>query len=325
MPGQTSSVPGTSTTQTSGTSAASSYTGQRDIGTGMPGVSPSHSQGMQDQAKDKAREMAGRAQEQAASLADQAKQQLSQQAASQKDRAAEQLHGFKQVLHQTSTGLRDQNHDAFAGYVDQLASQVDNLTGYLRNHTVQDMISDVERLARREPALFLGGAMLLGLFGSRFLKSSSPDRGAMDREYRRSYGYGRYAEPEGNYAGGYRERYREYEPPRYGGRSYEGYESSERYGSADPSERLEGYVSQNTPYGASRPYGQMTREPGQMPGRSATGGTSSMGTGETGSSEASVGGGLGTSGRASTEGDVTTRTISGSGSHGDTAERRREE
>jgi hypothetical protein len=35
------------------------------------------------------------------------------------------------------------------------------------------MIQEVERFARRQPALFLGGAFTLGLIAARFLKSSS--------------------------------------------------------------------------------------------------------------------------------------------------------
>ena len=34
---------------------------------------------------------------------------------------------------------------------------------------------DAQRLARRQPALFVGGAFALGLLGARFLKSSSPE------------------------------------------------------------------------------------------------------------------------------------------------------
>ena len=38
------------------------------------------------------------------------------------------------------------------------------------------MREDLENLARRQPALMLGGALVLGLIGARFLKSSQRDR-----------------------------------------------------------------------------------------------------------------------------------------------------
>ena len=36
------------------------------------------------------------------------------------------------------------------------------------------MVTQVEQYARRQPAIFLGGAFALGLLGARFLKSSNP-------------------------------------------------------------------------------------------------------------------------------------------------------
>jgi hypothetical protein len=35
------------------------------------------------------------------------------------------------------------------------------------------MVRNVEDFARRQPALFIGGAFMLGLLGARFLKSSA--------------------------------------------------------------------------------------------------------------------------------------------------------
>jgi hypothetical protein len=46
------------------------------------------------------------------------------------------------------------------------------LSDYLRDKSLTDVVGDVERFARREPVIFVGGAFLIGLLGSRFLKSS---------------------------------------------------------------------------------------------------------------------------------------------------------
>ena len=48
------------------------------------------------------------------------------------------------------------------------------------------MRADLENLARRQPAIVLGGALVLGLIGARFLKSSR-----RDRRLRSSQSYGR--------------------------------------------------------------------------------------------------------------------------------------
>ena len=43
----------------------------------------------------------------------------------------------------------------------------------MREKDVQAIVRDVERYAREQPALFLGGAFVLGLLGARFLKSTA--------------------------------------------------------------------------------------------------------------------------------------------------------
>jgi hypothetical protein len=101
----------------------------------------------------------------------------------QKERATDQLGGISKALHQTSRSLRDQDQETIAHYVDGAARQLEHLSDYLQHRTVGEMISEGRRLARREPVLFLGGAMLLGLVGSRFFKSTSLDD-RYDMDYR---------------------------------------------------------------------------------------------------------------------------------------------
>lgn len=52
--------------------------------------------------------------------------------------------------------------------------QVERLARYLHDRDVRQVVSDVEDLARRSPGMFLGGAFVIGLAASRFLKSSRP-------------------------------------------------------------------------------------------------------------------------------------------------------
>jgi hypothetical protein len=53
---------------------------------------------------------------------------------------------------------------------------VDQVANYLRDKDARAMRTDLENLARRQPALVLGGALILGLMGARFLKSSQRER-----------------------------------------------------------------------------------------------------------------------------------------------------
>jgi len=59
-----------------------------------------------------------------------------------------------------------------ARYADTAAQKVEQAARYFQNHDLKAMGRDAEDYARRNPALFLGGAFVLGLLASRFLKSS---------------------------------------------------------------------------------------------------------------------------------------------------------
>ena len=95
---------------------------------------------------------------------------------SQKDRALDGVGGVTNAIRQTTQTLRDQQHDTDARYVEQATGQLDRITQRLKDKDVGELIEDAQRLARRQPAMFVFGAFALGLLGARFLKSSPPDR-----------------------------------------------------------------------------------------------------------------------------------------------------
>ena len=162
----------------------------------------------QEDAKQKANETKEQAKQQAGELADQAKQQASSQLASQKERASSSLNSVSKALHQASDKLRDEDEGGIAGYVDDAANQVEQFARSLQDKSVGELVDGAKHYARQEPALFLGGAMLLGLFGSRFLKSSSPDAYRSSGRGDRYYGGGRPYRGS-SYRGGSEERYGE--------------------------------------------------------------------------------------------------------------------
>jgi len=116
-----------------------------------------------NQAKQKLADAASNAGEKVASSID-----------SQKDRAAQGLGGVAQALRQASDQLRsEQQAPLLHEYVASAANQVERLSGYLRSTDTREMDRGLERFARQQPALFVGGAFMLGLLGARFLKTSS--------------------------------------------------------------------------------------------------------------------------------------------------------
>jgi hypothetical protein len=94
-----------------------------------------------------------------------------------KDFAAEHLGAVAYALRHTSQQLRSED-SGITDYVEKAASSVDNVSHYLQTRTLSQLIGDVEGFARREPAVFLGGAFFAGLIGGRFLKSATPSLSA---------------------------------------------------------------------------------------------------------------------------------------------------
>jgi ElaB/YqjD/DUF883 family membrane-anchored ribosome-binding protein len=59
---------------------------------------------------------------------------------------------------------------------ERAAQQVDRASRYMRSSEIRDVVRDVEDLARRRPAAFVGGSFAAGLLLARFFKSSGERR-----------------------------------------------------------------------------------------------------------------------------------------------------
>jgi hypothetical protein len=110
-----------------------------------------------DKAASKARQAAG----QARSAADDGKQRL-----------ASRIDDVAQAFHRTGEQLRSEQQDSLSQLTDGIGAQIDRVAAYLQQRDVRSLASEVEHFARRQPALFMGGAFTLGLLAARFLKSS---------------------------------------------------------------------------------------------------------------------------------------------------------
>ncbi len=111
----------------------------------------------------------------------------------QKGRAAEVLRDVVAATRRAAEKLHNENDHNLAGYADSIAGRLGSLEGYLNQADGRRLVHDAADLARRRPEWILGGAFVVGLAVSRFLKASRPD-GAAYGSYR--YGGG------GNYGGG---------------------------------------------------------------------------------------------------------------------------
>lgn len=94
----------------------------------------------------------------------------------QRTNAAQSLNTVSNAISQVGQQLSQNDQTApIAGVISAAAGQIQNAASYLEHHNVEQIVDEVRGFARREPALFLGGAFLAGLLAARFLKAS-PDQ-----------------------------------------------------------------------------------------------------------------------------------------------------
>ena len=171
-----------------------------------------------DQAKATASDVVGQAKSTAGEVVGQAKDVATTKISDQKEQAADSLGAVADTLRQTTEQLRGQNLGPLVGIADSAATQLEDLSRYLRDSNVDDLVRDVEGFARRQPVLFLSGAFALGLLAARFLKSSAPEPDYPDYYYGQGYGQGGYGQSYGQtgysqsygqtgYSQGYRPNY----------------------------------------------------------------------------------------------------------------------
>jgi gas vesicle protein len=162
-------------------------------------------------AVDKAQEVAGQAgtkvSETAAVVKEQAKRTVSQvgeqaktNVGSRMGDVAQELGTVAEAVRQTSEELGSHDQAGIARYGTRIADQIEGVSNYLNDRGVEEVLTDVEGLARRQPALFLGGAFMLGLLVGRFVRSSSQNAGYQDGGFR---GYQDYPSGSGYSGSGY--------------------------------------------------------------------------------------------------------------------------
>lgn len=107
-------------------------------------------------------------------MVDRVRETAAAQLTTQKTRATEALGSVAAALRQSSQPLRDNNQATLADYAGKAADQLEQLSTRFRQRDLTELMDDVNRFARRQPALFVGAAFAAGALAARFLKSS-PD------------------------------------------------------------------------------------------------------------------------------------------------------
>lgn len=106
----------------------------------------------------------------------QVQQQANSQLTQQKDTIASQLSSVVNAVRQFDQSLSNEGNGPiarFAGqYGQKAADGLDRFAQYLREQDPKQLFNDVQNFGRRQPALLIGGAFLLGFAGARIIKSS---------------------------------------------------------------------------------------------------------------------------------------------------------
>jgi len=113
--------------------------------------------------------------EKAGQLAERAGDIGFQQADRGLNQAAQGVESVAQTIRRVSTDM-ESNQPQIASVAQTAADQADALARYLRETDAREIVRNVENAARRQPILFLGGAFVLGLAASRFLKAATGNR-----------------------------------------------------------------------------------------------------------------------------------------------------
>jgi hypothetical protein len=111
-------------------------------------------------------------------VVDQVQQQAGSTLNRRKDDVAGELEQVATAVRQLGQRLTQPEQGPVAHYAAEYgrkaADGLERLTNYLRQNDTRALVTEIENLGRRQPALLIGGAFLLGLAGARFIKSSMP-------------------------------------------------------------------------------------------------------------------------------------------------------
>lgn len=130
-----------------------------------------------------AKDALGKVKETAGAVASQAFGQVQEKAGAAFDEKKQSVsHGLTSVadgIRKLGDSLRGDDGDSqnqiiatATKYGDTLADQVESISGYIERQDIRGLANDLQGFARRNPAIFVGGAFALGLLAARFFKSS---------------------------------------------------------------------------------------------------------------------------------------------------------
>lgn len=161
--------------QTSGATASASKAApsKKQVG----GEAPSPGQGAtSSQNQGDGQDLLQQAKQTTSEVVNQVQQRAGDQINRQKETAASELSTVVNAVRRFGETLNNEGNGPIARfaaqYGDRAANGLDRLARYLREQDPKRLLDDVQNFGRRQPALLISGAFLLGFAGARVIKSS---------------------------------------------------------------------------------------------------------------------------------------------------------
>jgi hypothetical protein len=153
------------------------------------------------QGADEMKQQAGGLAESAKDLASQASDKLMNTMEQQKAAGADFVSGMAGAMRRAANEFGDVPQAA--QYIRFAADRIDNVSDAFKRRDLNQLVSDVQDFARRQPTAFLGAAVLAGFAVIRFLKSSTATTGMSSSAGHQSHagqGYGSTYQPMGGHS-----------------------------------------------------------------------------------------------------------------------------
>ncbi|SEJ79299.1 hypothetical protein [Pseudomonas sp. NFR16] len=114
-------------------------------------------------------------QDDAKALFDTAREQGTEHLDEYRQRAADEIENLARSATSAAEQLQDKDTLGLSHYITDVADSLGSFAGSLRGKSADELLHQVSRLARDNPALFLTGSIALGFGLSRFMRASTPD------------------------------------------------------------------------------------------------------------------------------------------------------
>lgn len=93
-----------------------------------------------------------------------------------KSTAANQAEKVANVIQQAASQLKENNLRSLADYTSEIGTTIKSFSDRLQNRSVEELVTDIRDMARRNPTAFVLGSVVIGIGISRFFKASAERR-----------------------------------------------------------------------------------------------------------------------------------------------------